>query len=48
MIQIGIVLIIVLFFSILFATGIDYMNENHSGYKGDDFLDWDEKNETNC
>jgi hypothetical protein len=27
----------------LWAGGIDYMNRNHSEYKGEDFLSWDDK-----
>ena len=25
--------------------GIDYMKENHPDYKGEDFLNWDRKND---
>jgi len=28
--------------SYLWVRGIDFMKENHSDYKGDDFLDWNE------
>ncbi len=27
----------------LWAGGIDYMKENHPDYKGEDFLNWDNK-----
>ena len=34
--------VVVAIISYLWVRGIDYMNENHPDYKGDDFLNWDE------
>ena len=31
--------------SISWVNGIDYMKENHPDYKGEDFLNWDRKND---
>ncbi len=39
----GIIILIIIFISSIiawfWAKGIDYMNENHSDYKGEDFLE---------
>ena len=37
-----IILIIVTFISWRWVEGIDYMKKNHSDYKGEDFLNWDD------
>ncbi len=34
--------VVVAIISYLWVRGIDFMNENHPDYKGDDFLNWDE------
>lgn len=34
-----IILIVISIVSFLWVKGIDYMNENHMDYKGEDFLD---------
>ena len=34
--------VVVAIISYLWVRGIDYMKENHTDYKGDDFLNWDE------
>jgi hypothetical protein len=31
--------------AILWVKGIDYMHKNHPDYKGEDFLNWDRKND---
>ena len=44
-----IVIGIIILFSALIAwrwvEGIDYMQKNHPDYKGEDFLNWDRKND---
>jgi len=42
-ISVALVLIGVLYASFKWAKSIDEMNENYPDYKGDDFLDWDNK-----
>jgi hypothetical protein len=43
---IPIILFIISFIiSYFWVRGIDYMNVNHSDYKGEDFLNWDKKND---
>lgn len=37
-----ITLIVVILIAILWVRGIDNMKKNHPGYKGEDFLDWDD------
>ena len=37
--------IVVGIISISWVNGIDYMKENHPDYKGEDFLNWDRKND---
>jgi hypothetical protein len=34
--------IVALFISIIWARGINKMTEDHSDYKGEDFLNWDD------
>ena len=41
-IAVGLVLLPALIYLIwMWVTGIDYMKENHSDYKGNDWLNWD-------
>lgn len=40
-----ITLIITVIISILWARGITKMHEEHPEYKGEDFLNWEDKNE---
>jgi hypothetical protein len=42
---IGIVLLISGIISYFWVRGIDYMHQNHPDYKGEDFLNWDGKND---
>ena len=43
----GVMIIVIAYISWKWVEGIDYMQENHPDYKGDDFLNWgkDEDNE---
>ena len=41
----GVIFTVVGFISWRWVVGIDYMKENHSDYKGDDFLNWGDDNE---
>lgn len=40
LIAIGIILLILSIIVIFWIRGIDYMQENHPEYKGEDFLNW--------
>jgi hypothetical protein len=41
----GILVVITIIISLLWIRGIDKMHENHPHYKGEDFLNWDRKND---
>ncbi len=45
LIVIGIVLFISAIISYFWVRGIDYMQKHHPDYKGEDFLNWDGKND---
>lgn len=45
MIAVIITLVVALFISILWVRGISSMEEKHPDYKGEDFLNWDRKND---
>lgn len=40
-----IMFLVVLIISWIWVRGIDNMKKNHSDYKGEDFLNWDGKND---
>jgi len=45
MVVIIIIVLVVVPVTILWVRGIDYMQKNHPDYKGEDFLNWDRKND---
>jgi hypothetical protein len=45
LIAIGISFLFAGIISFFWVRGIDYMHKNHSDYKGEDFLNWDRKND---
>ena len=45
MVGLIITLIVTLLISILWVKGLSDMKENHPNYKGEEFLNWDRKND---
>jgi len=45
MVVIIIIVLVVVPVAILWVRGIDYMQKNHPDYKGEEFLNWDRKND---
>ena len=41
----GVIIIVTAIISWRWVVGIDYMHKNHPDYKGEDFLNWDRKDD---